>query len=169
MSQKNYELIQGIMQAAADAYDGALDEKGEPLKIGLKREEGHPVYDSRMIDGFKVRCDGTHLMVTYQSEIKLRDVYATKLEDELESTFSDIVSYLKKRYNALTGKRLSLSPTGECDALVQKTSNVRVFVVAKKVYRIGGLSGVENRLSPSKNNLDAAFNDFLAQGGSGGR
>ena len=69
MSQKNYELIQGIMQAAADAYDGALDEKGEPLKVGLKREEGHPVYDSRMIDGFKVRCDGAHLMVTYQSEI----------------------------------------------------------------------------------------------------
>ena len=33
-----YEIVQAIQQAAANAYDGALDDKGEPLKIGLKRE-----------------------------------------------------------------------------------------------------------------------------------
>ena len=169
MSQKSYDIVQGIMQAAADAYDGALDENGEPLKIGLKREEGHPVYDSRMIDGFKVRCDGTHVLITYQSEIKLRDVYATKLEEELESTFSDIVAYLKKRYKALTGRSLSLSPAAACDALVQKTSNVRVWVVAKKVYRIGGMGSTENRLAPSEDRLRDTFKNFLSQGGNGGR
>jgi len=41
MTQKNniIDIVNGISQAAADAYDGALDDKGEPLKTGLKREE----------------------------------------------------------------------------------------------------------------------------------
>ena len=29
-----YEIVQGLSQAAANAYDGALDDKGEPLKAG---------------------------------------------------------------------------------------------------------------------------------------
>ena len=32
MSQANYEIIQGVMQAAADSYDGAYDEKGQERK-----------------------------------------------------------------------------------------------------------------------------------------
>ncbi len=35
-----YEIVQGLSQAAANGYDGALDENGEPVKIGLKRERG---------------------------------------------------------------------------------------------------------------------------------
>ena len=35
-----YEIVQGLSQAAANAYDGALDESGEPIKAGLQREEG---------------------------------------------------------------------------------------------------------------------------------
>jgi hypothetical protein len=30
-----YEIVQGLAQAAANAYDGALDDKGELLKVGL--------------------------------------------------------------------------------------------------------------------------------------
>ena len=165
MSSKTEEIIRGVMQAAADSYDGATDENGEPLKIGLKREEGDPVIDSRMMDGFKVRCDGTHVLVTYQSDCKLRDVYATKFEEELERTFAEIANYLKKRYKKITGKTLRLTPAGECDAHVQKVSKVRIFVVAKKVFRIGGLTDVEDRLGPSEDRLDAAFKNFLSQGG----
>ena len=36
------EVIQGLSQAAANAYDGALDENGNSLDIGLRREEGNP-------------------------------------------------------------------------------------------------------------------------------
>ena len=43
------EVIKGLNQAAANAYDGALDESGEPLKVGLSREEGHPIIDSPVI------------------------------------------------------------------------------------------------------------------------
>ena len=38
MSQLSLDVIRGIAQAAANSYDGALDDKGEPIKIGLKRD-----------------------------------------------------------------------------------------------------------------------------------
>tara|TARA_R100000008_G_scaffold67454_1_gene44524 strand:- start:1243 stop:1758 length:516 start_codon:yes stop_codon:yes gene_type:complete len=165
MSQATIDIVRGISQAAAHAYDGALDEKGEPIEIGLRREKGDPVLHSRAIDGFKIRIDGTKLIVTYQSEIRLKDVYAQDLEGELEQTMADIVSFLKKQYKKITGNALSLTPVGDCDALVQTTSRVRVFVIATKLYQIGGLDGTEDRLAPSEDTVEKNFKDFLAQGG----
>jgi hypothetical protein len=153
------------MQAAADSYDGAIDDKGEPIKIGLKREEGNPIIDSRKMDGFKCRIDGSNLVVTYHSELLLKDVYSGNLENELEKTFSDIVKYLKKQYKKITSKGLQLKAEGDCDAIVQSTSRVRVFVVATKVYKINSLKDVENRLQPSEDNLDKKFRNFLKQKG----
>jgi hypothetical protein len=43
------EIINGISQALARGYDGALDEDGNPVKIGLHREEGEPLLDSRRL------------------------------------------------------------------------------------------------------------------------
>ena len=42
------DVIKGLNQAASNAYDGyeSMDDK-----VGLKREEGHPIVDSRMMDG----------------------------------------------------------------------------------------------------------------------
>ena len=34
------EIVNGISQVLANSYDGTTDEDGEPVKIGLKREEG---------------------------------------------------------------------------------------------------------------------------------
>ena len=39
------EIIRGISQAAANGYDGALDDNGERISIGLKRDEGDPITD----------------------------------------------------------------------------------------------------------------------------
>jgi hypothetical protein len=164
MSQVTLEIIRGISSAAATAYDGAHDENGEPIKIGLKREEGNPVTDSRVMDGFKVRIDGNKLIVSYQSDIKLKQIYATKFEDELEQTMSDITSYLKKQYKKITKKTLKLKSLGDVDALVQSTSRVRVFVTASKVYEIGGLEDVDDRLEKSEDRLEASFKKFLEQG-----
>jgi len=169
MSQANYEIIQGVMQAAADSFDGAFDEKGQPIEIGLKREKGHPVLDSRQIDGFRCKIDGSHLQITYHSEIKLKDVYGGKFEQELEQTMVDIVNHLKKKYKQNTSKTLRLTPAGEVDATVEKTSNVRVWVVAKKVYRLPGLSGVEDRLAPSADRLETNFKKFLDLGDGGSK
>ena len=46
------EIVRGLSQAAANAYDGALDENGELLQVGLNREEGNPILDKRVMDGF---------------------------------------------------------------------------------------------------------------------
>ena len=165
MSHATLQIIQGIAQAAADSYDGAMDSDGKPLDIGLKREKGHPVLDSRQIDGFKCKIDGTHMQITYQSEILLRDVYGQDLEQELEQTMADIAKHLKKKYKEITKKTLRLTPAGEVDALVQKTSKVRVFVVAKKVYRIGGMKDTEDKLAPSAERLENNFKKFLSLGG----
>ena len=63
------EIVRGIAQAASNAYDGAHDErfvrKGEDKKVGLKREEGCPINDSRVMDGFNVRLHGDKLILSY--------------------------------------------------------------------------------------------------------
>ena len=70
-----YEIVKGISQAMTRAYDGAHDENGEPVKIGLKREEGNPLIDKRVMDGFGVKFHGNRLMITYHAEIMLKDIY----------------------------------------------------------------------------------------------
>ena len=69
-----YEIVRGISQAMTRAYDGAHDENGEPVKIGLKREEGNPLIDKRVMDGFGVKFHGNRLMITYHAEIMLKDI-----------------------------------------------------------------------------------------------
>jgi len=167
MSQKVVDVLRGISQAAAGMYDGALDEDGEPIKVGLKREEGNPLLDKRVIDGCKIRCSGKTLIVSYHSELLLKDVYAKNLESELEQTMSDIVSYLKKQYRKITGNTLSLKEKGECDARVESTSRVRVFVTARKDYEIGNMDDVEEVGNPSEDGLEKNFKKFLELGGLG--
>ena len=164
MSEKTLKIVRGIGQALADAYDGALNEDGTPLEVGLKREEGHPVYDSRKMDGFKGRISGSHLILTYQTELQLRDVY-NKLENELEQTMADIVKYLKKRYKQITKDTLGLKAVGECDAHVQKINNRITKCVAKKMYKISGLGDVEDKSAASEENIENNFKNFLEQGG----
>ena len=50
---KLLDVIQGLAQAAANSYDGALDEDGNPIEIGLKREDKN-MYKRNLADGFKV-------------------------------------------------------------------------------------------------------------------
>lgn len=162
MSQKVVDIVKGISQAAGTMYDGAVDENGEPLKIGLKREEGNPLLDRRRLDGAGVKVNGNTLVVSYMSELKRSDV-DSKLESELEQTMSDIVSYLKKQYRKITGNTLSLKEKGEVDARVESTSRVRVFVTARKLYEISGMDEVENAAVGSEDRLEKTFKDFLSQ------
>ena len=66
------EIVRGIQQACANGYDGALDEDGNRVEIGLKREEGHLINDSRVMDGCFVKFHGDNLIVTYHSELKMK-------------------------------------------------------------------------------------------------
>ena len=162
------DIVRGISQAAANAYDGGHNERysldGEERKIGLKREEGDPIIDSRVIDGFGVRMSGPILTINYQSDIKLKDVYAGDIEADVEDMIENVAKFLKKEYKKVTGDSLSLTPEGEVDVLVQNTSKVRVFVIGKKNYRVGNLDGVMEILEPSEDRLDKSIRDFLALG-----
>ena len=158
------EIVRGISQVVANSYDGALDADGEPIKIGLKREEGHPINDSRVMDGFKVSFYGTQLCIHYHAEVKLSEVYANGFESDLEQMIEDIASFIKKEYKKITGNALSLTSAGEMDAIVQNTSRVRTFVQAKKFYDIGGLDdSTEGIKDPSEDRLEDNFRKFLEQ------
>ena len=93
-----YEIVQGLSQAAANAYDGALDENGEPIKAGLQREEGDPILDKRVMDGFNVRFHGNMMCLTYMAETHLKEVYTLGFESDVESKLAEIVTFLKKEY-----------------------------------------------------------------------
>ena len=159
-----YEIIQGISQAAANAYDGALDEDGKQIKIGLRREVDNPITDSRMMDGFKVRFSGDKMILGYHSEIKLKEVHDKKFEDDIASTCNDVVKFLKKEYKKTTGNGLTLTKEGEVDILVQKTSKVRAWIQATCTYKIGGMKDTENVGEPGETKVDAAIKKFLAIG-----
>ena len=120
MSQETLDTIRGLAQAAANSFDGALDDEGERIDLGLKRDEGHPVLDSRTMDGFKVKFMGNQLCVIYQSDIKLKDVHNKKFENEIENTLGSIVSHLKKQYKKITGKSLEAFLTPADGATSQK-------------------------------------------------
>jgi len=173
MSAKTLEIIRAISQAAANAYDGAHDERytsdGETKKVGLKREEGDPVLDYRVMDGFGVKFGGNKLIITYQSEIMLKDVYSGKFENEVDQMIEKVASYLKKEYKKLTGESLSLTADGEVDAIVQNTSRVRTWVQASKQYKIGNIGDVSPVGEDLDRKLDKDFRSFLELGGFKGK
>ena len=76
----------------------------------------------------------------------------------------DISSHLKKEYKKITGNTLALTDEGEVDADVTKISNVRVTCVANKIYKIGGLDSVVDRLAPSEDRLEKNFKTFIELG-----
>jgi len=163
------EIINGISQAAANAYDGSHDERytadGEARKAGLKREEGDPILDSRIMDGFNVKFYGSSLCVEYHSECKLKEVHDSgKFENDVNARINDISKYLKKEYKKVTGNSLSLTKDGEADVLVQHMSNIRSWVTAKQFYKIGGMKGVleSSEEASSKDRLDKITKDWLA-------
>jgi len=163
-----YDIIQGINQAAANAYDGAHDERyshdGKARKAGLKREEGDCIVDSRVMDGFNVRVSGNKLVLSYHSEITMKDFHDNNFEDDVKSTLNDVVKYLKKEYKSITGNTLSLTEEDKVDIHAQSMSRKRNWVQATQTFKIGGMNDVEAVGEPSKDRLEQAFKSWLNQG-----
>ena len=160
-----YEIVQGLSQAAANAYDGALDENGEPVKIGMQREDGDPLLDHRVMDGFGVKFAGNIMCLTYQSDVQLKEVYASGFESDTEQRMMDISKWLKKEYKRITGNAVTLTKEGEIDVMVQNSSRVRSFVNAKLNFRVGGLDEEMNNETGSKPQAEDRWRDFVSQGG----
>ncbi len=170
MSEKVLEIIRGISQAAADiGYDGAVSEDGTPLEIGLKREQGHPVYGSRVMDGFNIGINGKTLVLSYHTDLKLQEIYSQDLEAEVDGMMKKIVKELKKRYKSNTGKSLTLKKKGEVDVRVESTSRVRYWATARCMYEIGGMGDTIDVLEEGPPELEKNFKKFLEQGDLGKR
>tara|TARA_B100001094_G_C18111891_1_gene761672 strand:- start:46 stop:597 length:552 start_codon:yes stop_codon:yes gene_type:complete len=138
------EVINGISQVLSKGFDGALDENDEPLKIGLKREEGDPLIDRRVMDGFGVKFEGNRLCITYSSEIRLKEVYGGSLENDCSAKLSEVASFIKKEYKKLTKSALSLTSEGEVHVLVQPVSRVRTLVTAYQKFNIGSIDEMKS-------------------------
>jgi len=166
MSNTTLEIIQGLSQAASNAYDGSHDERfsydGESRSMGLKREEGCPISDSRVIDGFKVRFYGDSMILTYQSDVFLKEVYAGKFEQNITSMMNKIKNWLQKEYKKVTGNSVKLTSKGEPNILVQSTSRVRSWVEAQQHFKVGGIESLPI-LDPSIDSTRDVTRKFLEQ------
>ena len=163
------DILNGISTVMSQkAFDGALDDKGQPIKLGLNREEGDPIIDSRVMDGFTISFRGPVLRLKYSSEVRLKQVHDTnKFEGEIESTIQDIANFIKSEYKKATGNTLSLTPEGDAEMLVQNISRLRTWVQAHRDYKIGGLTGVEEIEQPSREGPEESFRKFLGMDDSG--
>jgi len=159
-----YEIIQGLSQAAANAYDGALNEEGESVLAGLNREDGNPLIDRRVIDGFNVRFFGNKMILAYHSETKLKEVYRGGFEDNIDSTLNDVASFLKKEYKKITKNGVSLKQEGETDIRVEATSRVRTWVTAVRTYIIEDVSTETTVPQYSSDSLQDGYKKFLELG-----
>ena len=157
------EIINGISQVLANTYDGALDEAGEPIKIGLRREEGNPLVDHRIMDGFGAYIAADRLHIKYHSEIPLKEVHSNGFEGEMEAMVEKVKSFIQKEYNKVTKSSLSLSDPTEVDVLVEYISRIRCSVKVHKCYKIGGTDaeGPTEEGRPT----DPAFDKMVQLGG----
>tara|TARA_R100001510_G_C7652116_1_gene209916 strand:- start:427 stop:990 length:564 start_codon:yes stop_codon:yes gene_type:complete len=161
------EIIQGLSQAASNMYDGVHDERfsldGQVRSAGLRREEGCPIMDSRVNDGFSVKFYGNKICINYQSDIRLKDIYNSKdFEGDIVRQLTEIKKFLQKEYKAVTGKSVTLTADGEPKVLVQSTSRVRSFVQAYQHYKISGVKE-EPILDPAVENSRSITRKFLEQ------
>jgi hypothetical protein len=166
MAESNIlQVIQGLAQAAANSYDGAHDERyvrdGEAKKIGLQREEGCPLLDKRVMDGFSVQFSNNKLCIKYQSDIQLKEIHGGGFENEINRRLNEIKKFLQKEYKVVTGNSITLTKEGDCQILATSVSRVRSFVQAYCHYKISGLNELESPRGSEGRTVDDAIRSFL--------
>ena len=162
------DIVNGISQVLSNTHDGAVDSDGNRVELGLHREEGDPILDSRVMDGFSVRFQRDKLIVSYQYDCKLKHVHNKDFESDIESMINDVVKFIKKEFKKLTGSALSLKQEGEVHVLVQYLSRVRTTVTANKAYKISGAE-IDEAGKSGEDRLDDTFKKFLELGKAGKR
>jgi len=155
-----YEIVRGISQAASLMYDGPTYNDDVDNSIGLKREEGNPLVDKRIMDGIKVKVGGRKLTINYHTEIPLKYIQKMgpgKYEDEVEEMLEKGLSFIKKYFKQFTGKTLSVKEAKKTlkngkkvkdfDILIQPISRFRTSITAHKCYELTGLPEQEEERS----------------------
>ena len=151
-----YEIVRGISQAASLMYDGPTYNEDVDNSIGLKREEGNPLVDKRIMDGLHVKMGGRKLTINYHTEVPLAYIHkvgAGKYEDEVEEMLERGLTFIKKEFKKITGKTLSVKEAKrtlkngksvkDFDVLIQPVSRFRTSVTAHKCYELTGIPEAE--------------------------
>ena len=166
MSSNTLEIIQGLAQAAANGYDGAHDERysldGKEHKTGLNREEGRPLIDKRVNDGFAVRFSANTICITYQSDCPLKSASDPKFEQDVERMLNEVKKFLQKEYKSITGNSVTLTKQGEPLLNFISLSRVRSFVKAHQYYKISGLKDIDPIYESNRAADQHAMKKFLA-------
>ena len=164
------EIVRGISQALANKHDGAIDEEGNPLLSGLKREGEDgiiPLHDKRVMDGFNVSFHGDQLCIHYHSEVTMKEVHGKNFESDVGQMIADLSKYIKKQYKSVTKSALTLKEEGELDVLVQSVSRNRSWIQAKQYYTYGGEA--DTLAEESDDKLDKAIKSFIELGRDGAK
>lgn len=152
-----YEVVKTLHQISSDAYDGCEHE------IGLEREKGNPLLDSRVIDGFNIGFLGNVMRITYQKDCKISDFHDKGFENDIAHMFGEIEKFVKKEYKKHTQKVLSLKALKkEPEILGQSISNIRTYVQCYKDYEVGNLKS-EKVGTTGKVDLDKMTKNFLKE------
>ena len=160
------EIIRGISSAIANSHDGAIDEEGNPVLVGLKREGEDgiiPLHDKRVMDGFKVSFKGDQICIHYHGEVTMKEVHGKSFESDIGQMISDVSKFIKKQYRASTKSSLTLKPSGEPEVLVQNMSRIRSWVTAKQYFSYGGEASELHAESDEK--LDKNIKKFIELSG----
>jgi len=167
MSSNTLEIIQGLAQAAANGWDGAHDERytldDQVHKVGLNREQGCPIMDKRVNDGFGVKFYADSICITYQSDVRIEDVKDSKFDQDVERMLNEVKKFLQKEYKKITGNGVTLTKKGEPKIIVQTTSRIRTWVQAYQHYKISGIKDMDQIGEPSRNSENDVVRKFLAQ------
>jgi len=159
------EVVQGISQALADKYHGAVDPKtGEAVKIGLRREKEIPITEKGVIDGFSVSFYGDKLCIKYCSEIFIKEAHNPQFESEIEQIYANIAKHIQKKYKGHTGRALGLKPLDEVEIKMQSISRKRNWIECRKHYKIRGLKGNEDPYTGKEDAVRDAVKKFLSMG-----
>jgi len=159
------DVINGISEVVMGIYDGVHDtsyvSNEEPKSIGLSREEGHMIYDSRVIDGFGCKFVGRNLILNYSGECRISDVHQTNFEDDILATVEKVISFIKKEYRKNNSASISLNQiTKDPVVTVQYLSKVKGRFSVTVVYEISNLEE-EATTSPYEKRFDKKFKKFL--------
>ena len=141
-----YDVVKGISQAVHNKHDGAIDENGKPVVIGLKREE-QPLIDRAVMDGFNIVMHGNMLVIKYHSYEPIRNLHEKKFEKEVERRIEEVRSHIAKEFSKLTGSNLRLKPLEDIKVLVETGNRVKVMVKAMMAYEILNLKGAVDVVS----------------------
>jgi len=158
-----YDLAVAISNVMGQkGYDGSGAE------IGLKREEGDPILDSRVMDGFSARVHGNQLIISYHSMMSPKDFHRKKdparaLKQDLKEMFDNIEKFLKSEVSKLKVGGLRVKQVGEDDAIIQYLNRGRYNCVAKRIYDILGTDAETVKGEEQKKHKEDIIKSFVKE------